>query len=109
VDGEVALFPDVGLVVAEGPSPGHQLPRFRGDGAELTFCGDLVATHAHIRAAWTLATDDEPLTAIEEKKVLLAEALEDDALLVLQHDPAMPACRLGEEEGRPAFREAVVL
>jgi glyoxylase-like metal-dependent hydrolase (beta-lactamase superfamily II) len=109
VDGEVALFPDVDLVVAEGPSPGHQLPRFRGDGVALTFCGDLVATHAHVRPAWTLATDDEPLTAIEEKKVLLAEALEEDGLLVLQHDPAMPACRLGEEEGRPAFREAVVL
>jgi glyoxylase-like metal-dependent hydrolase (beta-lactamase superfamily II) len=109
VDGEVSLFPDVELVVAEGPSPGHQLPRFRGDGAQLTFCGDLVPTHAHLRPGWTLASDDEPLTALEEKKVLLAEALEEDGLLVLQHDPAMPACRLGEEEGRPAFREAVDL
>jgi len=109
VDGEVSLFPDVELVVAEGPSPGHQLPRFRGDGAQITFCGDLVPTHLHLRPAWALATDDEPLTALEEKKVLLAEALEEDGLLVLQHDPAMPACRLREEEGRPAFREAVDL
>jgi glyoxylase-like metal-dependent hydrolase (beta-lactamase superfamily II) len=109
VEGEVSLFPDVELVVAEGPSPGHQLPRFRGDGVQVTFCGDLVPTHAHVRPGWTLATDDEPLTAIEEKKVLLAEALEEDGLLVLQHDAAMPACRLGEEEGRPAFRQAVEL
>lgn len=107
VDGEVSLFPDVELVVAEGPSPGHQLPRFRGDGAQITFCGDLVPTHAHLQTAWTLATDDEPLTAMEEKKVLLAEALEEDGVLVLAHDPVMPACRLGEEEGRPAFRAAV--
>jgi glyoxylase-like metal-dependent hydrolase (beta-lactamase superfamily II) len=109
VEGEAALFPDVELVVAEGPSPGHQLPRFLGEGTAVTYCGDLVPTHAHLRAEWTLATDDEPLTAIEEKKVLLAEALEEDGLLVLQHDPAMAACRLGEHEGRPAFRAAVEL
>jgi glyoxylase-like metal-dependent hydrolase (beta-lactamase superfamily II) len=107
VDGEARLFPDVELVVAEGPSAGHQLPRFRGGDAQVTFCGDLVPTHAHVRCAWTMATDREPLTAIEEKKVLLAEALEENGLLVLAHDPLMAACRLGEEDGRPAFREAV--
>jgi len=107
VDGEVNLFPDVELVVAEGPSPGHQLPRFKGAGAQVTFCGDLVPTHAHVRAAWAMATDSDPVTALEEKKVLLAEALEEDGVLVLAHDPLMAACRLGEDEGHPAFREAV--
>jgi glyoxylase-like metal-dependent hydrolase (beta-lactamase superfamily II) len=109
VDGEAALFPDVELVVAEGPFPGHQLPRFRGPGVQVTFCGDLVPTHAHVRAAWAMATDRDPVTALEEKKVLLAEALEEDGLLVLAHDPQMAACRLGEEDGRPAFREAVAV
>jgi hypothetical protein len=41
--------------------------------------------------------------------VLLAEALEDDGVLFFEHDPAMAACRLREEDGHPVFREAVDL
>ena len=54
------------------------------------------------------AYDLLPVTTIEEKKVLLAEALEDDGVLAFEHDPAMAACRLREDEdGHPVFREAV--
>jgi hypothetical protein len=48
-----------------------------------------------------------PVTTVEEKKVLLAEALEDDGILFLEHDPGMAACRLREEEGQPVFHGAV--
>jgi hypothetical protein len=85
----------------------QQLPRFHGDGTHVTFCGDVIPTHAHLRPSWVTAFDLQPVTTIEEKKVLLAEALEDDGILVLPHDAEMPACRLHEEEGRPVFREAV--
>jgi glyoxylase-like metal-dependent hydrolase (beta-lactamase superfamily II) len=109
VEGEAELFPDVELIVSEGHTAGMQLPRFRGGGTHLTFCGDLIPTAAHLRPAWGMAYDLRPLTTIEEKKVLLAEALEDDGVLAFEHDPAIAACRLGEEEGRPVFREAVPL
>jgi hypothetical protein len=50
------------------------------------------------------------VTTIEEKRVLLAEALEEDGVLAFEHDPAMAACRLREDaRGEPAFREAVEL
>lgn len=107
VEGEARLFPDFELVVSEGHTVGQQLPRFRGDGSHLTFCGDLIPTHAHLRPAWGMGYDVLPLTTIEEKKVLLAEALEDDAVLVFEHDPEVAGCRLVEEEGLPVFREAV--
>lgn len=109
VEGEAQLFPDVELIVSEGHTVAQQLPRFHGDGTHLTFCGDLIPTHAHLRPSWVTAYDVAPVTAIEEKKVLLAEALEDDGVLFLEHDPAMAACRLGEEDGHPVFREAVEL
>ncbi len=109
VEGEARLFPDVELIVSEGHTTGMQLPRFHGDGAHLTFCGDVIPTHAHLRPSWVMAYDLLPVTTLEEKKVLLAEALEDDGILVFQHDAAMAACRLGEEEGRPVFREAVAV
>jgi len=107
VEGEAQLFPDVEIIVSEGHTPGQQLPRFHGDGTHVTFCGDVLPTHAHLRPSWVMAYDVLPLTTIEEKKVLLAEALEDDGVLVFEHDPVMAACRLREEEGMPVFREAV--
>ena len=107
VDGEADLFPDVELIVSEGHAVAQQLPRFHGDGTHLTFCGDVIPTHAHLAPGWITAYDLFPITTVEEKKVLLAEALEDDGVLFLEHDGAMAACRLREEEGEPVFREAV--
>lgn len=110
VDGDAELLAEVELVASEGHTAGLQLPRFRGAGGHLTWCGDVIPTHAHLRPAWVAAYDLLPVTTIEEKKVLLAEALEDDGVLAFEHDPVMAACRLREDEdGQPVFREAVAL
>lgn len=109
VDGELELYPDLQLFVSEGHTVAQQLPRFHGDGTHLTHCGDLVPTRAHVRVAWSMAHDLYPLTSLEEKKMLLAQALEDDGLLFLEHDPEVAAIRLHEADGHPAVREAVAI
>lgn len=107
VDGERELYPDLQLVVSEGHTAGQQLARFHGDGTHLTCCADLIPTRAHVRIPWVMAYDLYPLTTIEEKKVLLAEVLEEEGMLFFGHDPEVAACRLGEVDGRPAVREPV--
>jgi glyoxylase-like metal-dependent hydrolase (beta-lactamase superfamily II) len=109
VEGDAHLFDDIELIASEGHTGGQQLPRFHGDGTHVTFCGDVIPTHAHLRPSWVMAYDVLPVTTIEEKKVLMAEALEDDGVLFFEHDPAMAACRLREENGQPVFHEAVAL
>ncbi len=109
VEGEGELFPDLELIVSDGHTVGQQLPRIHGGGTHVTFCGDLVPTRAHLRVSWVMAYDLYPLTTMEEKRMLLAQALEDDGILVFEHDPEIPACRLGEQDGEPVFRERVDL
>jgi len=109
VDGEGELFPDFEVTVSEGHTTGQQLPCIRGEGDHLSHCGDLIPTTAHLRPGWVAAWDLRPLTTVEEKKVLLAEALEDGGILFLGHDPRVAACRLTERDGAPVFREAVAL
>ncbi|HYG66268.1 MAG TPA: MBL fold metallo-hydrolase [Anaeromyxobacteraceae bacterium] len=109
VEGEAALFPDFQLVLSDGHTVGQQLPRFRGGDTHLTFCGDAIPTHAHLRPSWVMAYDLHPVTTIDDKKVLMAEALEEDGILFFPHDPVMAACRLREERGEPVFREEVAL
>ena len=109
VEGEPELFPDVELIVSEGHTVAMQLPRFHGDGASLTVCGGLVPTRAHLRPGWVTAYDLFPVTTVEEKKVLLAEALEENGILFLEHDPWLAACRLEERDGEVRRGEAVEL
>ncbi len=109
LEGEGELFPDFELIVSEGHTAAQQLPRIRGGGTHLTFCGDVIPTRAHIKVSWVMGYDLFPVTTIEEKKMILAQALEDDGILFFEHDPEVAACRLGEKEGQPVFREAVEL
>jgi glyoxylase-like metal-dependent hydrolase (beta-lactamase superfamily II) len=109
VEGELELYPDLQLIVSEGHTVAQQLPRFHGDGTHLTCCGDVIPTRAHVRVPWLMAHDLYPLTSLEEKKMLLAQALEDDGILFLEHDPDVAAVRLREEEGHAAVREAVAV
>ena len=109
LEGETELFPDLELVVSEGHTVAQQLPRIRGDGTHLVYCGDLIPTRAHLSPAWVAAQDLHPMTTLEEKKVLVAQALEEDGILFFAHDPEVAAGRLGERDGEPVFREAVAL
>ncbi len=109
VEGDAQPFPDVEIIASEGHTAGQQLPRFHGDGTHVTYCGDVIPTHAHLRPSWVMAYDLLPVTTVEEKKVLMAEALEEGGILAFGHDAGMAACRLGEENGLPVFREAVAL
>ncbi|HSM94149.1 MAG TPA: MBL fold metallo-hydrolase [Anaeromyxobacteraceae bacterium] len=107
VDGATELFPDVELIVSDGHTVAQQLPRFHAGGTHLTFCGDVIPTAAHLKPSWVMAYDLHPLTTLEEKKVLVAEALEDDGILFFEHDPAIAACRLEERDGATVVRAAV--
>jgi glyoxylase-like metal-dependent hydrolase (beta-lactamase superfamily II) len=107
IEGEGELFPDLELIVSEGHTVAQQLPRFHDASTHLTYCGDVIPTRAHVRVPWVAAYDLYPLTTIEEKKVLLAEALEDDGILFFEHDADVAACRLHEKDGHPAVRETV--
>jgi glyoxylase-like metal-dependent hydrolase (beta-lactamase superfamily II) len=109
VEGPCELLPELELVVSDSHTVGGQIPRFHAGSTHLTFCGDVIPTRAHIRVPWIAAYDLQPLTTMEEKKMILAEAIEDDGILFFEHDPEIAACRLREEDGQPAFREAVAV
>jgi glyoxylase-like metal-dependent hydrolase (beta-lactamase superfamily II) len=109
LDGACELLPELEIIVSDGHTPGQQLPRFHGAGTHLTFCGDLIPTRAHLKVPWVMAYDLQPLTTVEEKKMLLAQAIEDDGILFFEHDPEIAACRLVEADGQPIFREPVDL
>lgn len=112
-DGEIAE--QIHVKVTGGHTPGQQIVVVGEGGAQsgagkaVVYCADLVPTASHIRLPFIMAYDHHPLVTLEEKKVLLAQALEGNWVLVFDHDPYTPACTLVEEKGRVVAGDAVCL
>ncbi len=88
LDGEGELFPGIDLLVCDGHTTAQQLPRLSDGETTLLFCCDLVPTASHVPLPYVMAYDLRPLVTIDEKKLLLGRAAEEEWLLFLQHDPA---------------------
>ncbi len=90
------LFPGVSVRICYGHTPGMLIPVINCNGKTMVYTGDLIPTVAHIPLLWNMAYDLLPLVTIAEKQEILHEALQNDWLLVFQHDPAYECCTLSE-------------
>lgn len=107
LEGQTELYPGVELVVSEGHTVGLQLVRVTDGKQSLFFCGDIIPTASHLRSSWAMAFDLYPLTLIEEKRMILAQAVEEGWILFFEHDPAIAACTVKEENGEIAVDRVV--
>jgi len=97
LEGGTELYPGVNLFVSEGHTVGLQLVKLEAGEQTIIFCGDLIPTTAHLKPAWVSAYDLYPLTIIEEKKQLLAQAVEEGWFLFLEHDPVVSMCTVKDD------------
>ncbi|MBI3182583.1 MAG: MBL fold metallo-hydrolase [Myxococcales bacterium] len=109
LEGQTELYPGIQLFVSEGHTVGLQLVRVTDGDGSLVYCGDLIPTTAHLRTAWAMGYDLYPLTVIEEKKMLLAQAVEDGWFLFFEHDPTVAACMVRDEHGEVVVDRLVEL
>ena len=107
LEGQTELCPGVDLMVFEGHTVGLQLVRVTDHGGTLFFCGDIIPTTSHLRSPWTMAYDLYPLTVLEEKKMILAQAVEEGWMLFFEHDPRIAACTVKEDAGEVTVDEVM--
>jgi glyoxylase-like metal-dependent hydrolase (beta-lactamase superfamily II) len=69
------------------------------DGAQAFFIADLTPTTAHLPLAWIMGYDVEPLVTLETKRRILARAVEEEWLVVFEHD-AQTAWTQIEHDGK---------
>ncbi len=98
--GDTEIAPDVRVMRTQGHTPGHQVVLVGQGKDTVVFCADLIPTAAHLNLAWIMAYDQNPLMTLDEKKMLLAQAVEENWILVFEHDPHNTACRLKEEKNK---------
>lgn len=94
VDEDCEMFEGLSVRLCFGHTPGLMIPVIRYENKTLVFAGDLIPTVAHIPLIWNMSYDVESLKTIDEKGRLLEEALENDYILVFQHDEFIECCTL---------------
>ncbi|HEY8832449.1 MAG TPA: hypothetical protein VIM21_08050, partial [Gemmatimonadaceae bacterium] len=58
-----------------------------------------VPTHAHLPLPWIMGYDVEPLVTLETKRRILKQAVDEDWLLIFEHDATVPWGRV-EYDGK---------
>lgn len=72
------------------------------------YCADLMPSAAHIKMPWVLSYDIRPLNTLREKDYLLKKALDEDAILIFEHDHQVECCNLTKDKrGRIVMDQAL--
>jgi glyoxylase-like metal-dependent hydrolase (beta-lactamase superfamily II) len=101
VEGERELLPGVTVVPTGGHSAGHQAIVVRAPGAPpLGFFGDLMMRPWAANPRWVTSFDDFPLTSVEVKATLFAQAADEAWTVVLSHEAKQPVGRLVRDRDR---------
>jgi glyoxylase-like metal-dependent hydrolase (beta-lactamase superfamily II) len=103
------ILPGISVRVSNGHTRGHQMVLVSDEKTNLIYCGDLIPTSSHVRLAWVMGYDLEPLTLIEEKRDILTPAAEGDWYLYFEHDPYMDAAKVEFVKGDFVVRERISL
>jgi len=88
LEGDTENFiPGFSAIVSDGHTQGHQMIRITDGKTTLLYCGDVVPTSTHVRMAWVMGYDLDPLKIIAEKTRVLSAAADQGWYLFFEHDP----------------------
>lgn len=90
VSGDVRVTDEVRCIITPGHTRSHQSVVVESGGKKALFLGDMAGRSIYMeRLAWVPAYDLDPMQSIETKRRIRDWALEEDILLVFEHDPIM--------------------
>lgn len=104
--GDTQITKDVRCVLTRGHTRGHQsILLDDGRNTPAFFVSDLASYSIHLaRASWVTAYDVEPLETVRTKQKIQTWAMENDAVLLFQHDTRTRKGKMYlNHKGRPAI------
>jgi glyoxylase-like metal-dependent hydrolase (beta-lactamase superfamily II) len=98
VRGQAEVAPGVWVEATAGHVKHHQIVRVRSKGRQAVYFGDLLPTTAHLRPAWVMGYDLYPKEVAALKEKMVEQAVREEWLVCLDHDPRHAIVRL-ERDG----------
>ena len=105
----VAFTENIKIRFAFGHTDSMMLPQISYKEKTILYMADLLPSIGHIPLPYVMAYDMFPMKTLEEKKRYLEEAVENDYILYLEHDPLNECCTLQETEKGIRVRDAFKL
>jgi glyoxylase-like metal-dependent hydrolase (beta-lactamase superfamily II) len=94
-----AKFTDsISIRIADGHTRAMMLPQIQYKGRTLVFMADLLPSQGHIPLPYVMGYDMFPMTTLQEKKIFLEEAVDNNYILFFEHDPKVECCTLQRTE-----------
>lgn len=108
LDGPGEILPGIRARLSQGHTTGQQLIEIHAPENTAIYCADIIPTASHIAVPFVMGYDLRPLQTIAEKKEILSDALAHNWILIFEHDPTLPACRVQAGEkgivaGEPVY------
>lgn len=101
---------EISLLYVNGHTEGMTLPKFQHAGHTFLYMADLLPSVGHLPLAYVMGYDTRPLITLEEKAHILNQAVEEEWILVLEHDPIHEAIVVKKnEKGQFALKDSVKL
>jgi glyoxylase-like metal-dependent hydrolase (beta-lactamase superfamily II) len=88
------LSDNLSFFTVSGHTDSMMLPKIKYKEKTIVFMADLLPSAAHIPLPYVMAYDMFPLTTLNEKKLFLTEAQQNDHVLFFEHDPLIECCNL---------------
>ena len=85
-EGEKQILPGIRVVPTPGHVPFHQGILLESKGEKAFYLADLVPTAAHLPLPWIMGYDVEPLVTLETKRRILKRAVDEEWLVIFEHD-----------------------
>mgnify|MGYP000956555114 CR=1 FL=1 len=77
-----------------GHTTGQQLIKITVNNDSLIFCSDLIPLKSHLKLPWIMGYDLNASLTLQEKKIFLDKAADDDWWLFFYHDPSTIAVKI---------------
>lgn len=100
INGDWEVVKGIEVIKTAGHTPGHQIVLIKSAGKTAVYWGDLIPTASHLNVPYVMGYDLFPLTTMDWKEKLLKQALDQNWLMLFEHDPKIGFSRLVQEQGR---------
>ena len=100
---------NISIITANGHTDEMMLPVIKYKEKTIVFMADLLPSAAHIPMPYIMGYDMFPLTTLNEKKEFLIEAVQNEYILFLEHDPLNECCTVQQTDKGIRLKEVFKL
>ncbi len=98
IDKDSSPFPNIDFIHVDGHTEQMMLPLITHGTQKIIYAADLIPSSFHLPLPWVMSYDVRPLISMNEKETVLKQAVEENFILLFEHDPRYEAATVEQTE-----------